>query len=69
MQPFQVRLTASRRRPRHRPRTCSGHVPPVKGAFGIQGRHRFDSDASHSAPSTRQGGAHNVNKQRKTNEQ
>lgn len=32
----------------------------------IQGRHRSDSDASHSAPSTRQDGAHNVNKQRKT---
>lgn len=33
-----------------------------------QGRHRSDSDASHSAPSTRQGGARNVNKQRKANE-
>lgn len=36
------------------------------GAFGIQGRHWFDSNASHSAPSTRQDGAHNVNKQRKS---
>ena len=40
------------------------HVPTVKGAFGIHGRHWFDSIASHSAPSTRQGGAHNGNKQR-----
>nr|DAZ39457.1 MAG TPA: hypothetical protein [Caudoviricetes sp.] len=36
------------------------HAPTVKGAFGIQGRHRSDSNASHSAPSTRQGGAHNL---------
>lgn len=53
-------------RPRHRPRTRSGRVPTAKGAFGIQGRHRSDSDASHSAPSTRQDGAHNLTKQRKT---
>lgn len=68
--PFQVRLTAS---------IAVGHatdrehvqvvVPTVKGAFGIQGRHRSDSDASHSAPSTRQGGAHNINKQRKSHDQ
>lgn len=65
--PFQVRLTAfSHRRPRHRPRTRSGRVPTVKGALGIQGRHWFDTSASHSAPSTRQDGARNVNKQRKT---
>lgn len=37
-----------------------------KGRSGIQGRHRSDSDASHSAPSTRQDGAHNLTKQRKT---
>ena len=35
-------------------------VPTVKGAFGIQGWHWFDSNASHSAPSTRQDGAHNA---------
>ena len=68
--PFQIRLTASHRRPRHRPRTRSGRVPTVKGAFGIQGRHWFDSNASHSAPSTRQDGAHNLqHKQKENNEQ
>nr|DAT94593.1 MAG TPA: hypothetical protein [Caudoviricetes sp.] len=35
-------------------------VPTVKGALGIHGRHWFDSNASHSAPSTRHGGAHNL---------
>lgn len=35
-------------------------VPTVKGALGIHGRHWFDSDTSHSAPSTRQDGAHNL---------
>nr|DAK72777.1 MAG TPA: hypothetical protein [Caudoviricetes sp.] len=55
-----------RRRSRHRPRTRSGRVPTVKGALGIQGRHRFDSDASHSAPSTRQDGAHNLQQAKET---
>lgn len=65
LQPFQVRLTAS---------IAVGHatdrehvqvvVPTVKGALGIHGRHWFDSDASHSAPSTRQDGARNLNEQK-----
>lgn len=38
-----------------------------KWRSGIHGRHWFDSNASHSAPSTRQDGAYNVNKQRKHN--
>lgn len=37
-----------------------------KGRSGIQGRHRSDSDASHSAPSARQDGAYDLTKQRKT---
>lgn len=39
-----------------------------KGRSGIHGRHRSDSDASHSAPSTRQDGAHNLTKQKENNE-
>lgn len=35
-------------------------------ALGIHGRHRFDSDASHSAPSTRQGGAYNAKQAKET---
>lgn len=38
-----------------------------KGRSGIQGRYWFDSDASHSAPSTRQDGARNLN-ERKDNQ-
>jgi len=64
--PFKVCLTASiavgRATDREHVQVC---VPTVKGALGIQGRHWFDSNASHSAPSTRQDGARNVNKQRK----
>ncbi|KAB5911330.1 hypothetical protein GA610_01505 [Bifidobacterium adolescentis] len=46
-------------------RLCSNSQRGVRNPR--TGRHRFDSDASHSAPSTRQDGAHNVNKQRKHN--
>lgn len=66
LQTLQVRLTASitvgHATDREHVQVC---VPTVKGAFGIHGRHRFDSNASHSAPSTRQDGAYKLNKQRK----